>query len=287
MFKENTKSKQNNQKFSNLLDNYDYSPPKKGEFFDAEVMLIEEDRILVDLGTKIDGVVTPKEMKNTDEDLISDLKIGDSIPVFVKSPPTMLRKTRVSIQKGAEKGAWDKAQDLYENNAVTELTVSGKNKGGLLVKLDRLEGFVPTSQVPVAARFRNRSKRDQIKQELVGEEILLKVIDVNPKRNKLIFSMRDNGDAIAEERLERLNIGDVVNGIVVSIEDYGAFINLYGIDGLLHISEIDWEHVEDVEDVLSIGEKIEVEILDIDYDAKQVKLSRKNLLPTPGMEELR
>ena len=192
----------------------------------------------------------------------------------------------MSIQKGAEKDNWDRVQKLYEREAVTELTVSGKNKGGLLVKLDRLEGFVPTSQVPVVARFRNRSKRDQIKQELVGEDLLLKVIDVNPKKNKLIFSMRDSDDGIAEERLEQLNLGDVINGIVVSIEDYGAFINLYGIDGLLHISEIDWEHVENVEEILSVGEKIEVEILDIDYDAKQVKLSRKTLLPTPGMEEI-
>jgi len=86
------------------------------------------------------------------------------------------------------------------------------------------------------------------------------------------------------ERIQQLNPGDVVNGIVVSIEEYGAFVNLYGIDGLLHISELDWEHVENVDDFLSVGDKIQVEILDINFDEQQVKLSRKSLLPTPGME---
>jgi len=174
MFTEKTQSNKKNQKFSNMLDNYDYSPPKKGEFYNAEVVLIEEDRILVDLGTKIDGVVTPKEMKNTDEDLISDLQVGDEIPIYVQSPPNVLRKTRVSIQKGAEKDAWDKAQELFEDDQIIQLNVTGKNKGGLLVKLDRLEGFVPTSQIPVAARFRKRSKRDHIKQNLVGEDSTVK-----------------------------------------------------------------------------------------------------------------
>lgn len=286
MFSEKTKNnKKHDHKFSKLLDNYDYAPPKKGEFFDAEVVLIEDDRILVDLGTKIDGVVTPKEMRRTDEDLVESLEIGDMVPVYVKAPPSVLRKTQVSIQKGAEKDDWEEAKRILDEDAVVELPVTGKNKGGLLVKLDRLEGFVPTSQIPVVARFRNRRQRDQIKQKLVGENLLLKVLDVNPKKNKLIFSMRDNVNEIINQRLQQLNQGDTVNGIVVSIEEYGAFVNLLGIDGLLHISELSWEHVENVEDILEVGEKIEVEILDIDYDEQQVKLSRKSLLPTPGMED--
>ena len=278
-------AEQTNKKFSQLLDNYEYSRPKKGEFYDAEVMLVDPDRILVDLGAKTDGVVTPRELRDTDEDLVTSLNVGDQIPVYVKSPPNMLRKTAVSIQKGAEKEAWDRANALLESGKAVELEVVGKNKGGLLVKLGRLQGFVPASLVPVAARFKNRRLKEKVKGNLVGEKLLLHIIQVNPARNKLIFSMRENMTEIEAIRLKELQEGDVVEGVIVSIEDYGAFVHLMGVDGLLHISEVSWDHVDDVSDLFSRGDKIEVEVLSIDRDEKKVQLSRKRLLPTPGMQE--
>lgn len=272
-------------KFSQLLDQYEYTRPKKGEFYDAEVMMVERDRILVDLGAKTDGVVTPREMRNTDGDLIASLEVGDIIPVFVKSPPNMLKKTAVSIQKGMEKKAWDRAQELLESGKAIELEVFGKNKGGLLVRLGHLQGFIPASLVPVAARFRNRRLKEKVKSNLIGERVWVHAIQVDPAQNKLIFSMRKDERQIEELRLKQLHEGDVVKGIVVSMEDYGAFVNLMGVDGLLHVSQISWERVEDVADVFDLGDKVEVEVMQIDRDENQFRLSRKRLLPTPGMQE--
>ncbi len=282
MYTQKTKTKKD-VNFAKLLDQYEYERPKKGDFIDAEVMTIENDRLLLDLGGKTDAVVTPKEMKNTDPDLIEELSIGDFVPVYVKMPPTMLNKTRVSLQKGVEKEVWDRAEKLLEENQAIELKVVDKNRGGLLVKFGRVKGFIPASLVPVAARFRNRKLKEKIKSSLIGEKIFLKVIQADSKRNKLIFSMRDASSELEEKRLKQLSAGDIVEGIVVSIEDYGAFVHLNGVDGLLHISEMSWDRVEDVSEIMSVGDKVEVEILDIDPEEKRVKLSRKRLLPTPGM----
>ena len=284
MFKQESIDKTNNR-FAQLLDEYEYVRPKKGEFYDAEVMMVAHDRILVDIGAKTDGVVTPRELSNTDEDLIAGLNEGDRVSVYVKAPPSMLRKTAVSIQKGAEKASWDKAQTLMETRKPVELEVTGKNKGGLLVRLGRLRGFVPTSLVPVVSRFSSRRVRDKVKGNLVGEKLLLYVIQADPARNKLIFSMREDAEQIEAARLGQLHAGDVVEGIVVNIADYGVFVHLMGVDGLMHISQISWERVEDAAELFSPGDKVEVEILEIDRDEKRVQLSRKRLLPTPGLSE--
>lgn len=284
MLKQKTEEKTQYQ-FSQLLENYEYVRPQRGEFYDAEVMLVGKDRVLVDLGAKSDGTVTPRELRNTDEDLVANLRVGDIIPVFVKTPPGMLRKTVVSIQKGAEKADWDRAQSLLESRQAIELTVTGRNKGGLLVKLGRLRGFVPASLVPVVARFGNRTLREKVKRNLADQKLLLHVIQVEPARNKLIFSMRDNPEEVESIRLAQLHVGDALEGIVVSIAPYGAFVSLLGLDGLLHISQISWERVSDVSEVLSLGDRIEVEVVEIDREQNKVQLSRKRLLPTPGLSD--
>lgn len=284
MLRQKSKEKRENH-FGQLLDDYEYTRPKKGEFYDAEVMMVDDDRILVDIGAKTDGVVTPRELRNTDEDLIDDLDVGDVVPVYIKRPPNMLRKTTVSLQKGAEKEAWERAQELMDTATPIELEVIGKNKGGLLVKLGRLRGFIPASLNPVIARFKSYKMREKVKKNLIGEKLVVYPITVDSAKNKLIFSMRENPSHIEERRLRTLQEGDVVEGIVVSIEDYGAFVSLMGVDGLLHISELSWEHVDDVQDEISLGDKIEVEILSIDRDERKVQLSRKRLLSTPGLDD--
>lgn len=280
--KKNGNNTQTGQLMSEMLEEYNYERPKKGQFAEAEIMQIDQDRILVDLGGKTDAVVTPREMKKTDESLISDLSIGDIVPVYVLRPPTLMRKPTVSLQRGAEKVDWDQAEDLLERKQITKLKISGKNKGGLLVEFGKITGFLPASLIPTVSRAPGRKYAEKIKSALIGEEIYLSVLEVKPKRKRLIFSAREQEEKIAEKVIQEIEPGDVRKGIVVNLVDFGAFINLFGVDGLLHISEMSWERVEDPADILSIGDKVEVKILKIDQENQQVGLSRKALLDPFG-----
>ena len=261
-----------------LLQEYSYERPKRGDFIDAEVMQIDENHILLDLGAKTDAIITPNELKNTDEKFLEDLKEGDIVPVYVMRPPTMLRKPKVSLQRGMEKADWDRANQLEENKELIKLEVTGKNKGGLLIKFGHLEGFLPASLMPTVSRAPGRRAAEQVKSNLIGEDIYLYVIQANPRRKKLIFSAREDQNRIVEKRMSELHEGDVVNGIVANLVEYGAFIDLLGVDGLLHISELEWDRTEHPSEILELGEKIEVKILEIDEENERISLSRKALL---------
>ena len=276
--KDNQTAVQANFSMSSLLDEYTYQRPKKGQFREAEIMQIDRDRILLDLGGKTDAVVTPAEMKRTDDDLLSQLSEGDTVPVYVLSAPRMLQKPTVSLQRGLEKMDWDRARDLMENKQLAKLKVIGKNKGGLVIGFGRLTGFLPASLLPVISSMRNRKLSEKVKKNLVGEELLLSIIEVNPKRKRLIFSGRQMEDQIRQRIFTELVAGETRHGFVVNLVDYGAFVDLLGAVGLLHISEIDWIKPSHPSDVLSLGDKIEVKILDVEPAEGKVSLSRKALL---------
>jgi len=267
-----------NMSMSNLLDEYDYNRPKRGQFIDAQIMQIEHDRILVDLGAKTDAVVPVRELKNTDEAILEDLSEGDMVPVYILKPPTMMQKPTVSLQRGVEKRDWNRAEQLLESKEVIQLTISGHNKGGLLVKFGNLEGFLPASLMPTVARATSREMAEKIKSNLVGEEVYVMVIKVEPKLKKLIFSARIEKEKLLPKLYAELEVGDIRRGIVVNLVDYGAFIDLLGIDGLVHISEIDRARIEHPSEVLGLGEKLEVKILSINEENRRIGLSRKAMI---------
>jgi len=265
-------------RMSKLLDDYDYNRPKRGQFMDAEIMQIEHDRILVDLGAKTDAVVPVRELKNTDEAILEDLSEGDMVPVYVMQPPTMMQKPTVSLQRGVEKQDWNRAEQLLESKEIIQLKISRHNKGGLLVKFGNLEGFLPASLMPTVARASSREMAKRIKSNLVGESVLVSVIEAKSKADKLIFSARENQDEIKQKMYQDLQPGDILTGIVVNLVEFGAFVDLFGVDGLLHISELAWGRVEHPSAVLSLGDKIEVKILDVDLENERIGLSRKALI---------
>ena len=269
-----------NQKFKQLLEQYDYVRPKKGDFMEAEVLQIDSNRILLDLGLKTDAVVTTNELKKTDEEIVESLNIGDFVPVYVLNPPTMMRKPTVSLQRGLEKKDWDKANELLDNKQLVQATVSGKNKGGLLIKFGKLEGFLPASLTPAISRMNDRKSADQVKRNLIGEDMLLQIIEVNKQRKRLIFSARENPTKIEEQIFYELYPDQVRTGIVVNLVEYGAFIDLLGVDGLLHISEMADDEPKHPGDILEIGDKIDVRITDIDSGNKRVSLSLKGTTET-------
>jgi small subunit ribosomal protein S1 len=174
---------------------------------------------------------------------------------------------------------WVRAEQLLRGEEDFEAQVTGFNRGGVVVAFGQLEGFVPNSHL---ARIDLRD--DGAKAELVGETISLTVLEVDRPNRRLVLSQREAGDQDKEQILTRLEKGQVHTGVVRNLVDFGAFVDLGGVDGLIHISELDWRHVAHPSDVLSVGEEVEVYVLDVDRERSRISLSRKYLLPRPWDE---
>jgi small subunit ribosomal protein S1 len=279
--KEKSRIDQNSNSFEDLLNEYHYQQPKRGQILDGEIVLIDDEAIILDVGLKRDAIVTNREIRNLDEETLENLAVGDEIPLHVMRTPIGDENLLVSIERALEHQSWKKADSLLEQGHSVALEIIGSNRGGLLVQFDRLEGFVPNSQIPDVRRVRDRSKRREIKDNLIGSKLLAKPIEVRRRNRRLIFSALAAERERRQRRLQELEEGSVIQGRVVSIVDFGAFVDLDGVDGLVHISELDWGAVEHPSEVLSVGDEIEVKILKVDLDRERVELSRKELLPSP------
>lgn len=271
--------------FEELLDEYTYDAPRRGEFREAEVLRVDEDTVLLDVGAKRDAVVTRKDLSRLEDEDLDEIEPGDRIPVRVmRSPGKVSNKLEVSISRGLEREDWDRALELLESGDPVELKITGYNRGGLEVEFGRLRGFVPNSHITSIRRGIGLEKLRESKEEMVGDTILLKAIEVNQRRRRLVFSSRALASERRKRRLSELEVGQVIEGQVVNLVDFGAFVDLGGVDGLVHISELDWERVEHPSDVLSVGDELEVLVKDVDVERERVSLSRKALLPSPWDE---
>jgi ribosomal protein S1 len=170
-----------------------------------------------------------------------------------------------------------------ESQEVLELKITGKNSGGLLVEFGRLQGFIPNSHVPRLGTVFDSHKRSKKKSEMIDSTVSVKVLEIERRRKRLILSARNAREEVRKERLQTLKEleGEVITGPVSNLVDFGAFINLDGVEGLLHISEITWRKIKDPGECLSTGEEIEVLIQSVDIERERVSLSRKALLPDP------
>jgi small subunit ribosomal protein S1 len=187
----------------------------------------------------------------------------------------------VSINKAMEMEDWVRAQHLMEKDEITEAVVLDVNKGGMLVQFGKLMGFVPNSHIESIPQTISPSRLDEIKGELVGRSLQLKVIQVETKRNRLILSERAARRAARSERLAELKVGQVVSGRVVNITDFGVFVDIGGVDGMVHISNLDHRHVNHPSDVVGIGDTIDVRIDSVDVERERIALNRKATLPDP------
>lgn len=269
-------------RFKQLLDEYGYESPRRGELLEGEVLSVDDDSILVDVGAKRDAVVPRKDLSRLEEEELGKIERGDRVPVRVMRAPDRINdRLLVSLSRGLEKEDWDKAQELLDSGDVIELEIVGMNKGGLLAEFGRLRGFIPNSHTPGMIPGADRQKKIEIKREIIGDTIALTVLEVNRRRKRLILSGKIAEQKERKKRLEELQVGQTVKGTVTNIVDFGAFIDLGAVDGLLHISEIAWHEVDDPGDELSVGEEIEVMVQNVDVERERVSLSRKALLPSP------
>jgi len=261
-----------------IKGDYDYTRPQHGEVHEAVILSISENEMIVDLGTKRDGIVPRQDLESLDDAYRASLQVGDRVPVVVLKESARHEGILVSLKKGQD---WLRAQELLESGDVVEFEVTGFNRGGVLVAFGHLRGFVPNSHL-TSVRPGLRGKRlRQAKSELVGQTLSLVVIEADQQRQRLVLSERAVGQHRRQQLLEELTEGEVRTGIVTNLVDFGAFVDLGGVDGLIHISELDWKHINHPSEVLSVGDEVEVYVLDVDRERERIALSRKRLLPDP------
>jgi small subunit ribosomal protein S1 len=279
------------QTFSALLENdYDYDRPRRGQVCSATVLSIDENEVIVDMGCKRDGIVPRTDLERLDDAYRDSLQIGEEVPVSVLTVSDRQGELVVSLNQGLAQQDWLRAQEMLENSETCEAEVTDVNRGGVIVRFGRLRGFVPNSQLNAVRPGMRGERLDQVKRDLVGSTLWLVVIEVEQKRRRLILSQRAAGSRRRQEVLAELVEGEVKTGKVSNLVKFGAFVDLGGIDGLIHISEMDWKHVDHPSEVLSVGDEVDVYILNVDRERERIGLSRKRLLPDPWplvVEELR
>lgn len=259
------------------------APLERGDIVTGRILHIDQHGLLVDVGWKHDGLVSRNDVERMGMH-VTDFERGDDIDVAVVTRDED-GNLILSASQAKQNEDWKLAEAIQEADDVWTGEVAAANKGGLIVPYGNLRGFVPASHVGDLPRGLNDEDRLKYLEGLVGTEISVKVIEVNRKRRRLVFSQRnaerESRNARKEQLLEKLSEGDVVKGIVSGLCDFGAFVDLGGADGLIHISELAWHRVRHPQDVVEIGEKVEVFILHLDEDGKRIGLSLKRLQDNP------
>ncbi len=264
---------------------------KHGDVVEGQVVRIDKDEILVDIGAKSEGVVSNRELFGRHGEGQPELKIGDTVLVYVLQPESPEGHVVLSLRRAGLERKWRSMQEQFEAGVIIEAPVIDHNKGGLIVDCG-IRGFVPISQiVDFPRRPQNDQPRDaaqEIAEKLmpfVGRKLRLKILEVNRKANRLILSEKV---ALYEERREKrdelfssLQVGQKVTGTVRSIAPFGVFIDLGGIDGLVHKSELSWNKVNNPESGYHVGEEVEAEVIDINHERGRISLSIRRLQPDP------
>ncbi len=263
---------------------HDYKTLKYGDVMEGIVMHKDRDELLVDIGSKAEGIVPAKEYSSLSDEEKEQLAVGDSILVFVVQPENQEGHPVVSIDRARQEKSWRRLQERHEADDIIEAEVTNYNKGGLLVNLDGVRGFVPASQV-TEIRGGDESSKQADMARLIGTTLPLKVIEINRHRNRLILSERqavqERRDAMKEKLIKELTEGETRTGRVSSICDFGAFVDIGGADGLVHLSELSWSRVRHPSEVLKVGEEVEVYVLGINAEEKKIALSIKRTQPEP------
>ncbi len=269
------------RQFAKLLDDFGAERPRRGQLMEGEILQIEEDVILMDVGSKRDAVVPRREVDKLNHEQLDNLRVGDQLPIYVLRTPVGDEQLLVSIDRGLELEDWQRAKSYLSNEKILELKVTGQNRGGLTVRFGKIRGFVPNTHIPGLDQSARSKDFEALKHEKIGTSMLLKVIEVERKRRRLVLSGRAVQKEKQKQRLQELKPGQVTQGQVVHLVDFGVFVDLGGVDGLIHISELEWHHVNHPSEVVTKGDEVEVMVKDVDVDRERISLSRKALLPSP------
>jgi len=267
-------------------DDISLDMPKQGEIRTGMIASITGDEILVSIGAKSEGVIPSRELSQLPAEFRESLKVGEEIEVFIVNTEGRHGTILLSVQRALEESDWDQAEKFLKSKEAYESEINGYNKGGLIVLMGNLRGFVPASQVSLSRRMAyGGDSPDQRWSGMVGEPIVVRVIEVDRERRRLILSEKaasqESRETLKSKLLDDLEEGMVRVGRVTSLADFGAFVNINGADGLVHLSEISWDHIDHPKEVLKVGQEVKVKIISIDRERKRIGLSLRQLKDDP------
>jgi small subunit ribosomal protein S1 len=257
---------------------------ERGDILTGTILAVDYQGLIIDVGWKHDGLVSRHDIERMGMQA-TDFVVGDDLDVIVMRLDDMEGNLVLSASQARQNEDWKRAEQLQEGDEPFPGTVTAANKGGLIVPFGNLRGFIPASHVVDLPRSLNDDDRLKYLENLVGKEISVKVIEVNRKRRRLVFSQRnaerENRNARKEILLGELKEGDIREGVVSGLCDFGAFVDLGGADGLIHISELAWHRVRHPSEVVNPGDKVKIYILHLDDNGKRIGLSLKRLQNNP------
>ncbi len=268
-----------------LLDQGGYDMPQRGDIREGTIISVSPQEVIIDLGLKREAIVPGNDLSRLEKEILAEIQEGTTWPVYILQPSDREGNLIVSISRALQEKDWLVAQQMMDSNEMIEAEVSGHNAGGLEVIFGKLRGFVPASHISSLPRELSPDERKARLAAFVGQKIPLKVVEVDRKRRRLIMSERAARRRWQREHrkqlLDDIQIGEVRTGIVRSLAEFGAFIDLGGADGLVHISELAWFPVTHPNEVLKIGQQVDVKVLRIDKQRERVGLSLKRVQPDP------
>lgn len=254
-----------------------------GEVIEGKVLSVRKHEVWIDLGSNGIGLVPRREIG-----LSKSLKEGDAVTASIVDPEMEEGYALLSLRKAAKDRGWDELKRIFEAGETIEVSAYDANRGGLLMELEGIRGFLPVSQLSAEHYPRvSGADKDEILQRLnalTGKPLKVRILDADRKQNKLIFSEKEAIRENMQQRFEQLKVGDVVKGVITGVVDFGAFVNVDGIEGLIHISEISWERVNNPADYVKVGETVEAKIISIEKD--RLSLSLKQLQEDPWAKEV-
>jgi small subunit ribosomal protein S1 len=274
----------NNLTMDDLLASSDIKQLKTGDVIEGVVTSVRKHEVWLDLGANGVGVVMRREIGHGQK-----LEVGNQVTTSVVDPEMDEGYALLSMKRAVKDRGWDELQRIFEAGEIIEVTPYDANRGGLLVEIEGIRGFLPVSQLAAGHYPRvSGADKDEILQKLnalTGQTLRVRVLDVSRKDNKLIFSEKEAIKDDMQSRFAELKVGDEVEGVVTGVIDFGAFVNVDGIEGLVHISEISWERVEDPREYVKTGQTIKAKIIAIDKD--RLSLSMKQMQEDPWLNEVK
>lgn len=283
----------NNQTMESLLASESMSVelPQIGEIRKGTIASIGSNQILISVGAKSEGVVAGRELEQLTAEERAELQVGQEVNVFVLNPEDQNGNVVLSFKRAQEELSWENVEKMIADETVMDTKIIGFNKGGLIAAVGNLRGFVPSSQVSSARRAQSTGDTpEQRWQKMVGQPISVRIIEVDRERRRLILSERNTNTesraSMKDRVISELEEGKVYTGRVTSLAEFGAFVNLNGADGLVHLSELSWERLTHPKDILEVGQEVKVKVINIDREKKRIGLSIRALQDDPWKRQV-
>jgi len=279
-------SDQETNPMAEMLDQYlSCRNLKPGQIVSGVVVHIRPSAVIVDVGAKCEGIVPERDLEELSQTELDAIHVDDEVLVYVVDPEDDNGNIMLSLFRAQIARDWLEAQRLLESQDVIEGPVIDHNKGGVIVQVGRVRGFAPVSQLArqhaANQQFSKQGSDERWWSALVGESLQLKVIEVDQEHNRLILSERAAMKEQRKELLNELTVGDVRQGRVTNLADFGAFVDIGGIDGLVHVSELSWKRVAHPREAVEVGQEVKVHVMKVDQKRGRVALSIKRLQPDP------